>query len=574
MSTGADWLSRLDNVLDYQALQQLFSDLTTQVQSGREDPGLAEKIDQVIRRLEEERASDQRELDEVKQRYDSFQQDNRGVVGWFKRHVPFTETRRQDVQQRSEISDQQAEVLADNLVIARAQMLKERFLVPGQRRLGRRAFEWHGELESAHSVAHLPTLVASLKSLAPEIERSRAFLDLVKKDVEAFAGATFADKEDRRRRDADLQAARSELAELDKEVEQKEKLKHDSLSRFGRLVTEELTSTNSGFREDVRHLAELEASATRLAAARDALAQLATAAEKIGAQSKELHGVPEQLQLLRVERQQAERRQTEAAVAEARKTAIADERRTRCDETKKRLEQAQQSLAAAEQADSAWRSQHADQKSMAQMVEAPADDSPHSNQLREAQSAVATAQTAYQQESQSFEMAKKDADQARAALEAGKGQLNATDGKIAALEQRRAQLQHELPQSSLAGQAAFAKAAAALANYLNNEPARTTTTLAPPFGCVTGSQLNASWGDALLHPDRDMSRHLQALALLEQLSQWQQGRQQEVDRERSTIDDRRTAVWKQRCRELVGDALAVALPDALSTSGMPNLPAR
>lgn len=562
MPTETDLLNRLDNVFDYQALQQVFSDLAVQAQAGREDPALAAKIDDVIRRIEEERAADQRELNEIKGRYESFQQENRGMVGWFKRHVPFTETRRHDLEHRSELSDQQAEILADNLVIARAQMLKERFLAPAQRRLGRRPIEWHGELESAYSVAQLPGLAASLKSLAPEIERSQGFVDLVKKDVEAFAGAMFAAKEDRVRHDADLQAARHELAELVKEIEQKVKLKHDGLTRLGRLVTDELTAMSGEFREDSRHLAELEASATRLSAAREAVQQLGTIAEKIGSLAKELAGVPIQLQMLRTERHHAERGQSDAAAAEARKTAVANERRTRCDEARWRLEQANQSLATIQQADATWRSQHAPEKSMTQMVEAAPDDSPYAAQLRERQAAVTAAKFALDQESKSFEMARRDADQARAALDDAKGQLTASDAKIAAHEQRWSELHHELPRTSLASQAAFAKAAAALANYLNNEPAHTTTTLAPPFGCVTGSQLNASWGDALLHADRDFSRHLQALALHEQLAQWQQGRQQEIDRERSSIHERRTAAWKRRCRELVGDALALEVMPA------------
>ena len=559
MSTETDLLDRLDNVLDYKALQNLFSEIAAQAQAAREDAGLARKIDDCIRRIEEERASDQRELEEIKGRYETFQEENRGVVGWFKRHMPLTEARRQDVHHRSELADQQAEVLADNLVIARAQMLKERFLAPAERRLGRRPVEWQSEVEVAHSVGQLSALAAALASMVPEIDRSHGFIELVKKDVEAFAGAAFAAKEDRARRDADLTAARRELTELAHEIEQKEKLKREGLARVGRLVTEELTSTDAAFRDDSRQLAEIDASAVRLTAVREALGQISSAAEKIGAQSKELQALPEQLQQLRVERQQAERRQTDAAVAEARKTAIADERRNRLDEARRRIEQAQQSLASTQQADATWRAQHAPEKSMPQMVEAAPDDSPHAAPLREARAAVATAEAAFQEASQSFEMAKQDADQARAALESGKGQLSTTDAKIATLEQRRVQLQHELPQASLAGQAAFAKAAAALATYLNNERASTTTTMAPPYGCVSGSQLNASWGDALLHADRDFARHLQAVALLEQLSQWQHARQNELERQRTTIAERRTAAWRRRCRELVGDTLAAEI---------------
>jgi hypothetical protein len=455
MAAGADWLDRLDNVFDYQALARLFSDLAERAEAEREDPDLAAKIDDCIRRIEEERASDQRELEEIKQRYETFRQENRGFVGWVKRHVPFSETRRQDVEHRSELADHQAEVLADNLVIARAQMLKERFLTAADRKLGKRTAEWQQELQPFEAVPHLPNLASSLQSLAHEAERSRGFLDLVRREIEAFAGATFAAKEDRARRDADLADARRELASLAEEVEQKEKLQRDGLARLGRLVTEELTATSAAFREDVRQLAELESSAARLGAAREGLDQLRAAAERIGAQTKELQSVPEQLQLLRVERQQAERRQTEAAMAEARKAAVADERRTHHDEVRRRLEQTQQSLAAAQQADAAWRAQHAPEKSMTQMVEAAPDDSPHAAHLREAQAAVSTAQAAYQQVLQSFEMAKQDAAQSRAAIEAGRGQIAAIDGRMAALEQRRAQLQRELPQSAAAGQSAW-----------------------------------------------------------------------------------------------------------------------
>jgi hypothetical protein len=176
MSLGTDWLHRLDNVFDYQALQQLFAEIAAQAQAEREDAGLAKKIDDVIRRIEEERSSDQRELDQIKTNYETFQQDNRGVVGWFKRHIPFTEARRQDVQHRAELADQQAEVLADNLVIARAQMLKERLLAPAERRLGRRPAHWQAKLESAQSTAQLGALSTSLKSVAAEMERAHSFV--------------------------------------------------------------------------------------------------------------------------------------------------------------------------------------------------------------------------------------------------------------------------------------------------------------------------------------------------------------------------------------------------------------
>jgi hypothetical protein len=560
MATDTDWLDRLDNVFDYQALQKLFGEIADRAVAEREDTGLAKKIDEVIRRIEEERAADQTALDEIKGRYETFQQDNRGFVGWFKRHLPFSEARRQDVHHRSGLADQQAEVLADNLVIARAQMLKERFLGPAERKLGHRTGHWQSELDAAASVAQLAAISASLRSLAPEIDQSRAFVELLRRDIDAFATAAFRAKEDRVRRDGDLAAARGELAELAKEVGQKEKLKRDALKRLGHLVTEELTATDSAFRDDSRRLTELESLGERLRAARETLGQLKAAAEKIGALNKELHAIPEQLQQLRVERQQAEQCQTDAAVADARKTAVADERRARCDEARRRVDQARQSLAAIEQADAAWRAGHTPEKTMSQMVEAAPDQSPHAAHRREAQAALNMAQTAFQEASQSFEMAKQDAQQGRSAVEAGTGQLATIDARIAAIEQRRAQLQHEAPQSSLAGQAAFAKAAAALATFLDAAPALSGAPDSPPYGCVSGNQLNAAWGDALLHADRDVTRHLQAIALLEQLSQWQQSRQRELDQNREAIAGRRSAAWKRRCSDLLGNALAGEAP--------------
>ena len=556
MSTETDLLARLDNVLDYQALQQLFAEIAAQAHGERTGPELAKKIDDVIRRIEEERAADQKELDGIKERYDAFQQQNRGVVGWFKRHIPFTEARRQDVHHRTELADQQAEVLADNLVIARAQMLKERFLPTADRRMGRQVSDWQAAFDAVRSATDLPALATVVKSLATELARSRTFVELIEKDVEAFAAASFASKEDRARRDEDLVAARQELKGLKDDVDREEKLKRNGLKRLGELVTQNLTVNDSAFRDDVRQLAELEASLSRLAAAGQAIVELAAVAQKIASSSKELQSLPEQLQLLRVEHQQADRRQSDAAVAEARKTAVAEERRIRIDDARRRIEQAQQSLAGAQQADAAW---HAQQKSMAQMVEAAPDASPHAGHLAECRAALTAAQAGYQEASQSFEVAKRDADQARAALEANRGQLSANDAKIAALEQRRIQLQHDLPQASLAGQSAFAKAAAALHAFLSREPAVAETSVSPPYGCVGGNQLNASWGDSLLHPDRDFARHLQAIALLEQLNQWQRARQQELGRQRDSISARRTATWKRRCSELVGDSLAAEI---------------
>ena len=96
MPDDPSWLDRLDCATDYRALQEIFSEITAAAHAGKDPAGLARSVDEAIRRLEAERASDERELAEIQTRYDTFRDQNKGVVGWFKRHIPFTETRRKE----------------------------------------------------------------------------------------------------------------------------------------------------------------------------------------------------------------------------------------------------------------------------------------------------------------------------------------------------------------------------------------------------------------------------------------------------------------------------------------------
>lgn len=554
MPVTSDWLHLLNDALDYKALQEAFSEIAARAQAAGDDPDLAKAIDDAVRRIEEERASDERELAEIKQRYATFQQENRGLTGWFKRHLPFTETRRQDVRHRTEVADQQAEILADNLVIARAQMLKERFLKPASRKLGRRPAEWQGEIAGLQSVARLTELAAAARSLAAEIQQSRAFVKLLRDDVEAFAGAAFANEDDRRRRDADLALARQELAELEREVAQEESLKQESLGRLGRLVADELTAGDAAFRNDGHELERLAASAARWSAAIQSCGQLSGAAQRAGALARELTTLPGQFAQLREQRQRAEREQNDAVVAEARLTAIAEERRVHADDARRTLDQAQGALDQVKQVEAAHRAQRAGEKSMPQMVEAEVDDSPYAAQLRAAQSAFDAAQATHRERTAAFDAARQQADQARAALSAARSQLQNLGRQISALEQREPQLRGELSAAAYAGQAAFATAAMALAALLQSENATALPTA--PYGWLGRSGIESTLADALFHADRDYQRHLQAAAVLGQVSAWLESRAAEIARQRSAIDHRRSAAWKRRCQELLGDALA------------------
>ena len=128
MATHRSWLDVLQNATSYRELQNVFSQMVLEASSTDDAPALAASIDEAIRRIEEERVRDASQLENVASEYDSFKQQQSGVIGWFKRKLPFTETRKQELGHRGAVSDQQAEVLADNFVIARAQMLKEQIL--------------------------------------------------------------------------------------------------------------------------------------------------------------------------------------------------------------------------------------------------------------------------------------------------------------------------------------------------------------------------------------------------------------------------------------------------------------
>ncbi|HEV3022197.1 MAG TPA: hypothetical protein VGX76_07005 [Pirellulales bacterium] len=562
MTTSPDWLRRLENALDYEALQQTFSQIVAEAQSGKESPELARAIDAAIKRLEEERANDERELQEIQGRYESFREENRGVMGWFKRHTPFTETRKHEKEHVHEVADQQAEILADNLVIARAQMIKERFLAPAERKLGRRPGDWQAELDRRHTVHELGGLAESLKAVAAEIDRSRGFVQLLKQDIEAFAGAQFNSKEDRQRRDADLATARAELADLQHELDQEAAIKQEGLQRLGKLVAEELTANDAAFRDDAHQLERLRAAAARFEEARAATAGLAAAVGTLGRLAKELHDLPADLQQLREKRKQIERQQSDAAIATARKAAVHDERRLRLDEAQRALQQRQQALDSVTQSEAAYRAAHQAEKSMPQMVEAGGDDSPYAGQLQAAQAALDAAQASVAQVQPGCDAAKCEVDDAQRALAAIDTQLKEAGDKLAAMEHRGPQLRRELSSAADAGHAAFAAAATALAAYLRGDAIagaaqslRTEVTGPVVAGWIGMHGLERPFADALFHADRDYQQHVQANAVLERLTRWEESHRQALEGERAAIAQRREHAWKRRCRELLGDGL-------------------
>ncbi|MCA9137434.1 MAG: hypothetical protein KDB00_11765 [Planctomycetales bacterium] len=247
MTQDSDWLEQLSGATDYRQLQSIFQRLADSVAQTTDPAGLVTSIDEAISRIARERTRDDEELRDFESQYEHFKQQQRGVLGWFRRHVPFTETRRQEVQHKEAISDQRAEILADNLVIARAQMLKQKLLPPQQRQLGESTDHWKEEFARCASVERIGEFAGLLESLATENDVSAKFVAEIRAEIDAFAAADFSSKEDRQSKKRDLQSAREELAELDTELQQESSLRDAMIKRAGELVRDELLQNDFEF---------------------------------------------------------------------------------------------------------------------------------------------------------------------------------------------------------------------------------------------------------------------------------------------------------------------------------------
>lgn len=562
MSSPSSWLDRLNAAVDYRELQQLFSEIVAQAEAGSGGDQLAHSIDEAIRRLEHERARDEAELGEIRANYDSFKQENQGVVGWFKRHIPFTETRKQEVHHQSEVADQQAEILADNLVIARAQMIKERFLPSANRKLGRRPHEWQLQLEQQQSVTQLAEGAATLKDLAAEVTRSQAFLKALKADVEAFAGAHFASDEDRRRRDADLAAARHELSILEQEAKDETSLKQSGLKRLGGLVCDELLTNHAAFREDCGRLESLRGIDERWQQSHAAHARLVAAAGEISALAKTLQGLPGEIKQLRDASAKLEGERMRANSQMAEKQAVFDQRRARYEEGSREVERTGLALQSANQFYAAYRAEQQVQQTMSHPVEVDATDSPVARQVRKAQMDAEIAQQTLREATPSYEAARKEAEAAKASLHQLDADLADKRSKLAALEQRGPQLRHDMSGAADRAQSVFTAAASSLATCLSSLrsvpslPAfRPEEIAAGTHGWLSSSGLERSLVDALCQAERDHARHLMAVSVLDHLAKWHNALKQTIDKQQSEARSKLEQTWKWRCQELLGDSL-------------------
>ena len=336
MSSEQTWLQQLDEATNYQQLQSVFSQISREATERNDSRQLIASIDVAIQRIEQERSRDANELDDFETSYSQFKTQQRGILGWFRRHLPFTETRRQELGHRDAIADQRAEILADNLVIARAQMLKQRLLPPDERQLGETAQLWKDRLGDCESVDRVGEYGQTLQALIDEMSVSTAFVEEIRAEIDAFAAGKFTSQEDQQRQRDDLSAVRLELAEFESELDEEVAIRSAAIKRAGDLVREQILNSDHEFYELTKQIEGLQQKHDTAEVATAKAEELDKLLDQIHDCTKQLDDCEKERIRLEVER---ERLRRELGSSEA-----------RLDRTSRKLEQASEPYQVAKRA--------------------------------------------------------------------------------------------------------------------------------------------------------------------------------------------------------------------------------
>ena len=369
----------------------------------------------------------------------------------------------------------------------------------------------------------------------------------LKEDLDAFAGAAFKSEDDCRRRDADLAAARQELAALEREVEEETALKTSGLAEVCRRAAEELSRSSVPFAEDGQRLSRLKSAAERLKETGDSFDRLHKAAKEVGAKARQLLDLPAEVQRLREALLKVQTRQTAASGEAERKAAFFNLQRDQYERARQDQQQKQQLQASAQQFYDAWQAER--QASGASGAEA--ETSPVAWRFQEAKTALEQADAELRRVSPSYEAALKETEAAQKALDAVNQELNEARQKIAALEEKAPQLRLELASEVDRGQPLVANSAAALSSYdvasrdleaaLRFQPQEFA---AGTYGWLGSRGMERSFGDALLQAQTDYARHQQALAILDRLAKWQKTVESRLAQEQQAVCQRRESLWR------------------------------
>ncbi len=298
LSAENDWLAMLEKATTYGDLQRVFVQMHAASQAANDGDVMVASIDEAIRRIEQERSRDQAELDGYSSDYTAFKQEQAGLIGWFKRKLPFTETRKQELSHRDAINDQTAEILADNFVIARAQMLKERIASPKMRRMGHEPAYWRKQFLNNEAVNTISEYGKVVSELGKELSTAKLFIKAVKVDIEAFSSAKFISQEDQRRSSEDLKAAQKEWQALADESQEKVSLRTAALSTLMGLLIKDLSEKDGDFRNTNHRLGLLKSLQDQQPRLAKRLEERITSCKALLAKKIEHDSLPEQREKL------------------------------------------------------------------------------------------------------------------------------------------------------------------------------------------------------------------------------------------------------------------------------------
>ncbi len=561
MSTSAQWLERLSRATDYADLQAMFQELLADLHDGEDNGALAQAIDDAIRRMHIERARDAHELESFEQEFATFREQQQGVVGWFRRHLPFSHTRRQERGHRESIADQQAEILADNLIIARAQMVKEQLLPPEQRKMGRTVDQWRARLGELRADASLQPFAIEMQGLIDEIQRSQEFLGLLEQDVQAFANADFTAAEDERRQRTDLEAARSELAALQGELEHELALKSAGLRRLGELVSDDLTAGDDTYRRGYQRSLAMGRAREQAVGVQNAADQLLAQLQRIVELEGEQLDLPRLFQQMEQEATRFRQQADEARQRQHQLSRQIDQRSSEFDAVNLGVQQARSAFDAARRLFEAYTREQGVVE-----LDPQTKSSPVFGEFQRQESALHQAESLFQQVATPFQQMQVEVIDLGRLAET----LIRNVEEVLRRQQGNTRRQREV-QDALAGEyhktrPLFARLENQLRSYTDSLAALGRNTRLPDLsefqdlGANARNQHSANW-----LPNPDWARRRQASAarddfeLIRRFREALRGELEQLERDFTAEKEALKVTWSARVRELLNENLAEAV---------------
>lgn len=281
------WLRRLERRTEYTELRQIHEQIVKDARAPVDRAALVAAIEQAIGLIGRESVRDRGDLDAFEQAYDDFRDKERGMVGWLRRHLPFTETRRKDKEQRGEIEEQQAELRANLFFVARLRLLKDGLQDESTRLLGASSETWAERVQKHQAQGALRDVARVAWKLDAAVTAGEAFLADLDTDFDAFSEADFRARQDQAHQDSDLKAARKELGLALVELEGKRALFQRSRERLRTSLEAALQDQDADYRDAlarIEHISQAERASEPL---RENFESLHEALESLQRQTRE-----------------------------------------------------------------------------------------------------------------------------------------------------------------------------------------------------------------------------------------------------------------------------------------------